>query len=299
MKYAKYIPAVVIVVSFYAWQNLGAEVSSTPKESNPVALAEQATGLTFASKVETIPGGQIDWTRGTVCAVGVGKSRPDATGRQAELLAKRAAYIVAARNTALVLAGIRVGPGGRFENVRDGWIRADVVLTGFRELGATYDPNTRTATARMEIPLCGVRGAVNVLGLTGRKPHRSHWQWPNVSGKEKPYDVIVIDVRELSCKPGVLPQIVTAANQNIFDAADILADGILKRPAVRYVTIRRETTIPCRAEKNRRRCLTIKADHIDANGAIVLDQANLNLLTRAPGTQQTLRRGNLVIVTDE
>lgn len=297
MKYTKYITAFVATVSLCACYGVLSPGFSGASE-NPIAVASQATGLTFASKIETIPGGEIDWAHNRVYAVGIGKAREDFTGRQAELMAKRGAFIVAARNAALVLAGIRVGPGGTFENVRNGWIRADVTLTGFREVDSTYDPRTRTATARMEIPLYGLRGAVTVLGLTGEKPRR-RWTWPKESGEGKPYEVIVIDVRGMHCKPGVLPRIATEDKRCVFDATEILSDGALRRPAARYVTISRKIKIPEKADRNHRRCLTVKARRIDKNGAIVLDKTNLEILTRAPEAQKTLRKGRLLIVTDE
>ncbi|MBN1553781.1 MAG: hypothetical protein JXA11_03480 [Phycisphaerae bacterium] len=298
MKHAMSIIVVLSVIFFCARWNAGwTQPQPSLDENQPVQIASRATGLTFQSSVEKIRGGEIDWTRGVVCAVGIGKAREDFSGKQAEVMAKRGAYIIAARNAALVLAGIRVGPGGRFENVRNGWIRADVTLTGFRELGATYDPATRTATARMEIPLCGIRGAVGVLGLEEIKTTR-RWTWPKSTTGSDRYDVIVIDARGLSCRPVVLPRIATVDGQCVFDAAEILADGSLRRPAARYASLPRKAILPPRAEKHRRRCLTVRAAKISTDGAIVLDAVNLDRLTCAPETQQTLRRGNLVIVTD-
>ncbi len=297
MTYAKHILAGVVVVFLCAWCVAAATRASTQDRDNPVTVATRATGLAMQPRVETIPGGEIDWTRGVVCAVGIGKA-PNFGGRQAELMAKRGAYIVAARNAALVMAGIRVGPGGKFENVRNGWIRADVTLTGFRELGATYDPATRTATARMELPVSGVRGAVSVLGLEEQKSRRI-WAWPTVFRETRGYDVIVIDARGLACKPAIFPRIVTADSQCVFDATEALVNNQLMSPAARYAVLRRDANLPRRSDRNWRRCLAVKAARIDTDGALVLDQVNLDLLTCAPDAQQTLRKGKLVIVTDE
>ncbi|MBN1943157.1 MAG: hypothetical protein JW849_07670 [Phycisphaerae bacterium] len=295
MKYAKPIVIVAAMLSVGLWFD-GAAGQPAGATDDPVTIAHEATGLTFQANVEKIRGGEINWARGTVCAVGTGKAREDLSGRRAELMAKRGAYIVAARNAALVLAGVRVGPGGRFENVRNGWIRADVTLKGFRELDATYDPATRTATARMEIPICGVRGAVSVLGLEGQKARR-FWTWPKPpTGAE--YDVIVIDARGLACRPSVLTRISTADGQCVFDTAEVLAGDLPRRLSARYVTLPRNMKIPPQSDHRRRRCLGIRAVRVDADGAIVLDQANLNVLSQAPDAQQTLRRGKLLIVTD-
>ena len=276
------------------------EVKSTSSYSkgNPIRYAEEATGLSFQAKVEPIPGGEIDWTRGVVYAVGIGKARADFQGRQAEAMAKRGAYIVAARNAALVLAGIRVGPGGRFENVRNGWIRANVTLTGFREIDATYNPATRTATARLELPLYGIRGAVTVLGLKEKNIQR-RWAWPKETVSKTAYDVIVIDVRGMAYTPVVLPRLVTAEGQCVFDASEILANTKDVKPPARFVTLKRKIKIPATATRHARRCLTIKAQRISSDGAIVLDQENLRSLASAANAQSALKKGRVVIVTDE
>lgn len=287
--------------------SLRAEVSSTKASKsalpadNPVALAAQVTGLPLAERVETIPGGKIDWTRGVVYAVGKGIARADLRGAQAEAMAKRGAYIVAARNAALVLAGIRVGPGGRCRNVRNGWIRANVTLTGFREMGATYDPATRTALARLELPLCGIRGAVTVLGLEGQKIPR-RWTWPkeshDIPSRIPPYDVIIIDARGLSCRPSVLPRLTTAEGLCVFDGAEALTDRGLGQPPARYATLKKSVNIPNKVSRDHRRCLTLRAQRVSSDGSLVLDQRNLRVLTEAPNARNTLRRGKLVIVTD-
>jgi hypothetical protein len=265
------------------------------EDSDPVSLAEAATGLSFEPLVETIPGGEIDWQRGAVIAVGKAYPRDDLRGARAEAMAKRGAYIVAARNAALVLAGIRVGPGGRFENVRSGWIRADVKLTGFRETEASYDPRTRTATAQMEMPLCGLRGAVRILGLKTETP-ASSWTWPDASGGER-IDVIVIDARSAECKPVVLPRLVTADDLCVFDAAQIVTDGTLSRPMACYVRLERTGRI-VQAPRAARRCLVLRASGAKPTGVIVLGDPDLKNLGQYRDAKPLLTQGRVVIVGD-
>lgn len=278
-----------------------AEQQAGITEMDPLAAASQATGAVFCSKIEPIPGGEIDWTAGIVRAVGIGKARPDLTGRQAELMAKRGAYIVAARNAALVLAGVRVGPGGRFENVRHGWIRADVTLSGFREREATYDPATRTATARMELPLWGIRGAVGVLGLRGQPNHKTSRAllWPESPAGAAPCDMILLDARRVDCRPGVLPRVVSADGQCVFDAASLAAGGPLRRPPARYAVLEGTVRLPPRSERAGVHCLTVRAVRVESDGAVVLHPDDLRLLTGAPGAREALQRGHLLIVMDK
>jgi hypothetical protein len=276
-----------------------AAVHSTARD--PVQIAATATGMTFLPMVQTIPGGEIDWTRGVVSAVGVGRAREDLGGKRAASMAKRAAYIVAARNAALVLAGIRVGPGGRFKNVRNGWIRADVKLTNFRETEANYNPATRTATARIEMPLYGVSGAVSVLGLETDKPEKL-WKWPETRKSEATdLEVILLDARDVTMKPTVLPRLETVDGQCVFDAGRL---GMTRSTSlsIRYVTIRHGKSIPGESRRvvhgRTYRCITIKPARCDEDGAFVLDQSGLNTLSRNIQSKALLERGRMVILTD-
>ncbi len=263
---------------------------------DPIALARQATGLELAPDIETLPGGQIDWSRGFVTAIGIGKARADLRGRQAEAMAKRGAYIVAARNVALVLAGVRAGPGGRFENVRNGWIRADVKLTGLRELDAEYDPATRTATARLELPLTGAQGVVSVLGLQ-TQPAGTSWRWPDVQPSRPAVDVLLFDARGLSCRPSVLPRWVTEDGRCVFRSV-LRAGEPLRRPVARYVTLDRKTPLPKQPRCETAQSLVVRPVRIHTDGAFVLAPADLDRLAQTPNAKTLMNEGKIVVVTD-
>ena len=139
---------------------------SVEKPNNPVALVSLATRLKFSPAREPISGGEISWTRGVVYATGRARARSDSARSRA--MAQRGAYLVAARNAALGLAGIPIGPGGRFKNLRNGRVRTNVRLKNFRQLPSSYNPATRAAKARLEIPIYGISGIVEKLNLETR-----------------------------------------------------------------------------------------------------------------------------------
>ncbi len=211
-----------------------APAAATPGAGvDTVALATRATGAKFGAFIEKIPGGRIDWSRGVVYAMGIGKPRRDHVGAQATAMAKRAAYIVAARNATLVLAGIAPGPGGRFANVRNGWIRTDVTLKDFRVTSATYNRSTRTATASLEMPLYGATGAIRALGMKLQLPTRFR-PGPYRTDIRRSGGVILIDARGTGLSPSLAPWIVDTQGRAGLYAS---SRGQIDRGMARYVTL--------------------------------------------------------------
>ncbi len=122
-----------------------------------VALATRATGVKFGAFIEKIPGGRIDWSRGVVYAMGIGKPRQDHVGAQATAMAKRAAYIVAARNATLVLAGIAPGPGGRFHRLE--------ILQRLEDVRAFHDGHEVPQDHRPGVRVRGLGGQFDGFGF--------------------------------------------------------------------------------------------------------------------------------------
>ena len=273
--------------------------SASDADVDAVAMAGRATGVKFGAVIEKISGGEIDWTRGVVYAVGTGKPRQSHLGAQAASMAKRAAYIVAARNAALVLAGIQPGPGGRFANVRKGWIRTDVKLKHFREISATYNRSTRPATAKLEAPLYGVTGAVRVLGTKVAIPTRSQSESSHTDIRP-PKGVFIIDARGTGLSPCLLPWIVDTQ-----DRAGLYASsrGQIDRGMVRYVTLRSGVKLPSgtlvsRMGRDSTVVWPIRASKVQAGKpySIVLTKENMDKLLQY-GRNYPI--GRIVIVIDE
>ncbi len=265
-----------------------------------VTMARRATGVKFGAVIEKISGGEIDWTRGVVYAVGTGKPRQSHLGAQAASMAKRAAYIVAARNAALVLAGIQPGPGGRFANVRNGWIRTDVTLKHFRVISATYNRSTRTATAKLETPLYGATGAVRVLGTKVEIPTRSQ-PGPSHTDIRPPRGVFIIDARGTGLSPCLLPWIVdTQGRAGLYPSSR----GQIDRGMVRYVTLGSDVKLTSSAVRKGKTpqgsavAWPIRASKVRAGKpySIVLTEANMDKLLRYGRNYPV---GRIVVVLDE
>ncbi len=183
--------------------------SSPTSRPGRAAWAIAALGGKCKPMVEAIPGGEIDWTNGIVYATGTGKLRSRSS--QDVLMAERAARLDALRNGLLLLGGIRSGPGGQFQNVKDAKIDLDAVVKDFEEAGSDYDISTQTIISKMKLPLYGPRG---VIRLTGAKMV--------VAGKTRPLAVaggspvpLVIDARGSGFRPCVFPRVMDDSGQCI------------------------------------------------------------------------------------
>ena len=195
----------------------------------PVAAALRQN---FRPVIEKTPAGRIDWTRGLVTAVGTAKVQ--GKGAQAVTMAKRAARLLAARNAALLLAGVRAGPGGRFQNVQAGRIDTDALLVNFRQVHLTYDAKARTVTAKIVMPLHGARSVVTFTGVTYVKSDR-RWDWPGGAGARDRADVVVLDARGTGFVPSIAPRVVDRLGRCLFEGGDLDPAHVRLRAIAAYV----------------------------------------------------------------
>ena len=273
---------------------------------DPVAIFTQATKVKPRPAIRSVPGGEIDWTAGVVYAVGSARAKPGAAKPRA--MAQRGAYLVAARNASLLLAGVPVGPGGRFRNIRDGRIRTDVTLKNFRELPSQYDPATRRATARLEIPIYGVTGLVEVLDLTGQATCQPTsglgLQRHPPATASAAREVIAIDARGLKFSPALLPKLLRPDGKGVVFDAGNLPQASRYRPAVRYVVLPQRATWPGDVTRRYRggayRCVTLRPGRALAgqSSTLVLTPRDLDILAKCPNAQSLLSQGLVVIIVD-
>lgn len=208
------------------------DAAKPPKKADPPDVLARVLGKDFKPLVEHTDGGQIDWTHGVAFAVGT--SRVAGRGAQAKAMARRAARLVAARNAALLSAGVRMGPGGRSQNVKSGRLSVDVVVKDFSEAESKFDPKSNTVTSKIALPLHGVHGVVTLRNVRfGRSGRR--WAWPDGSGGREAADVIVLDARGMGFLPCLAPRVILASGKCLFDGSDVKPDHLRTRPAVAYV----------------------------------------------------------------
>jgi hypothetical protein len=239
--------------------------------------------------VESIPGGQIDWTQGEVRAIGTGKL----AGKQSRdfLMAQRAARILAIRNAVLMMSGIRAGPGGRF-SVAEGQINVEAVVKDFKETSSDYDPKTETVTSTVAVPIYGVKGIVHLTGATVERPgKRLVWPAPRVEAPK--CEMVVIDARGGAFQPCMFPQIVTEDGQTIFHAVDVRAERLAGRGMVVYASAEAKAALPDPAG-----VLTLKAKITGEKTSVslVLEKESLERLTACPEARRTIVSGKVLIL---
>ncbi|HAU37601.1 MAG TPA: hypothetical protein DCX07_07765 [Phycisphaerales bacterium] len=324
-----------IVVYYYdplrrqpeALLRIAADHGGSFKNNWPLTPAQQLAdklGDAFQPCVEPVTGGEINWTRGELIAVGTGKAQ--GTSGQAVMMAKRAASLVAARNAILLMDGIRAGAGGGFRNVARGHIRVDAVLEDFRELSSTFDPRTRVATVRLAAPLYGARGVVELKGglLTGDAGERAE----RLDAARGDAEVIVIDARGVGLAPSMLPKILSADGKALFAPGDLPAEALAARPVALFVYreqvgVRRETDAPILSPIARAKVVAAEAGRIDPEldksvraafsrpliltagraaendpTSVVLTQSADKVLMLSGEWFELMKAGKLVIVTD-
>lgn len=251
--------------------------------------------------VEPLEGGEVNWTTGQLIAVGEGKAK--GVGAQQADLAKRAAQLAAARNALLMLGGVRVGPGGQFKDVASGTIKVQGVLENYREVSSEFDPQTRTATVKLAVPLYGARGAVKLFGveLAGRvKPVA-----PPPGRKKADVRLIILDARGTGFRPCALPRIAKASGDVVFDIAQTPAmkSPDPKQPVV-YVKMlpdeKLDKAMPLEDPEKKGQVVVLTAQKSPARspGTIALADDDANDLMSYLATGGLLDSGRVVVVTD-
>ncbi len=179
--------------------------------------------------------GELDWTHGRLIVAG--EAQLEGQSSQDISMARRGAFVVAARNASLALAGIRVSPDGQFENVRNGNIRVDAVMQGFEVLASEVDMDRGVSTCTLVVPLWGVRGLVRVSGVRLDVPRGPRCAIGALVDPPQICDGIVIDARGLGFAPTITPALVTPQNERLFDIEFLPPDERGMRPMVIYVYV--------------------------------------------------------------
>lgn len=269
-----------------------------PAASNPSAWDALAGLMPAKSQdlVEKIQGGEVNWTTGELIAIGEGKAQ-GVSGQQIEM-AKRAARLVAARNALLTLSGVRVGGGGRFNDVREATIKVEGVLENFREVGSDFDPKTHTATVKLAVPIFGAHGMVKMFGVELRRTIKA----PALPKGTKPADVklIVIDARGTGLRPSVVPRLAKASGDVFYDLADTSAFKAAKQPVV-FVHMLPDAKLDkglAETDKGQVVVLTAQKPSAKSPSTVTLSDDDAADLMSYLATGGLLDSGQLVVITD-
>ena len=299
---------IAAAAAIVAAQPSDAPIAASPATS-PAPSASTAAGLPATSPmagivsraenlIEDIDGGQINWTTGQLIAVGEGKAL-GASGQQADM-ARRAARLVAARNAILLTGGIRVGPGGRFKDVKEATIKVDAVLEHFEEVASDFDPQTRTATVRLAVPIFGAHGVVKMFGVRLAAPARL--VAPPKAPQDSGVKVIVIDARGTGFVPCLLPRIANAAGGVVFDAAQSPAfKSAQPRAPVVYVRMLPKDDQPQSAPAGKAGgvvLVTAQKSPAASAGTITLSDSDADEMMNRLATGGIVEGGQIVVVAD-
>ena len=267
----------------------------------------KAMGKGFKAAVERIPGGEIDWTRDLVIASGTAK----ATGadNQAVAMARRGARLLAARNAILLTRGIRVGPGGKFPQIKQGRISVDAVVKGLRELSWKFDPKAMTVTVNAGVPVYGAEGIVRMTAITFAK-HARAFVWPAVAVAGARADVVIIDARLTGFLPCLAPRITDDSGGTVFSLTQLGTGEFQKRGMVVYLcpaeAVKWSPTdvvgprvLPA-AKKAYRDPVVLRADKSPKNspGTLVLTTVATRTLIMSGGARDLFRSGRVIVITD-
>jgi len=175
-------------------------------------------------KVEKQLKGYIDWSGRKVIAVGrslqVGNRGAD------KLMAKRAATIIALRNAAALAAGVRIGPDGRVDGLKNGQVMVQALVRGF-EAAKVYSEVQGGRTywiAEVHVPMFGISSVAAKLYDVQLAAHmtlvrgwkRATWAAP-AKDADVDGDLLVIDARGTGFGPSMFPVLLDDQGQILMD----------------------------------------------------------------------------------
>ena len=192
----------------------------------------------FAPHRQRCPGGNIDWTGGFIIADGRGIA--ESMDRQGQLLARRAAEVVAARNALAIAAGINVDAEGCAGDVRNGRVMLEGVIKGHEVVGVKwhFDRKPPEVRVQLRVPVWGVKSVSNVCcDVHRRRIARSGIRrLPLVVDRGDVSDsVLVIDARGTGLEPSLFPVVVTEEEELLHDVGRLSPETARRRPPARFV----------------------------------------------------------------
>jgi hypothetical protein len=271
--------------------------STAPAASQPADWAVSAMReLKLSPSVEplTIPAdageravGAVNWTSGQVLAVGQAKLKA-ATGQQLEM-AMRGARLLAARNAVLLAGGLRVGPGGKVEGVRDANVDVEATLKDFREVSSDYDHVTNSAVVKLQAPLYGAKGVIRLSAPAAGQKGAS-FAWP--ARGEAAHTLVVVDARGTAARPCAMPRLVDSHAAVLLSAADLPAGQLGRRSMVVWASGSPDGAVAGTL------VVAAKAD-AKSPGELVLDDAAVARLAQSANARDLLREGKVIVITGD
>ena len=176
--------------------------------------------------VETVPGGEIDWSGNTVRAIGTGVLDPDNPNiPQARLMAERAAVVVAQRNLLETVQGVRVDSETRVENFMTDYdviyTRVEGIVRDARQIGPTrYDSLTGIVEVELEMEIHSPQGLSGALSTVLGTPEVSAAAMsPATRDFLQQYSALVFDGTQAGLQPSMYPKIYDSDGNLLLDTS--------------------------------------------------------------------------------
>jgi hypothetical protein len=207
------------------------------RAGDETTVAELAMTAGFRPHVLPCPGGQVNWTDGVIIAKGQGV----ATGvdSQAQLVARRAAELDAARNAVAIAAGIPLDAGGLAGAVGNGRVMLEGCVKGHDIDEESWLPanNPPEYHVTLRVPLWGVNGVASVFHSRLQRQRRQQPpRLPLVVDREDVSEsILVIDARGTGLTPCLFPAIVTDTGETLYDVSAVPRDQARQRSLACYV----------------------------------------------------------------
>ncbi len=265
--------------------------------------------------IEAVGSGEINWTTGWIKAGGLGVPPPQATPSQAKEMAERAAYIVALRNLAEIVNGVRVDAETVVENylVTSDTIKTQVsgFIRGAQKVKSDLEPD---GSVRMlvRMPLWGSDALITAF--THERSVRSQ-KLPAEPPTQGGSTGLVIDARGLGAKPAFFPLLLDEQGTVVYGPETVDQSITEKEGLVEYHTLPKDANLsslfgehlsvirPVRITAPPRqgpRPLKIKgfkrAGSLKTN--ILISSEDAKKIRENPSLMAALRNSKVVVVTD-
>ena len=192
----------------------------------------------FIDHLQATPGGRIDWTSGYILAEGVGYGQ--GVDKQQELLAERAATVVAARNALAMAKGIRLDAWTAVGDMGEGQVRLEGIVKGHKIVESRWEPQADPPACHvvLRVPLWGVKSVSSVF----RKSQSARLRRARAERSRLPVGradvsdfVLVLDARGLKLRPCLFPCVVDQNGRVIYDLNTLTPESAARKALARYV----------------------------------------------------------------
>ncbi len=192
-----------------------------------ILLIFGVVSLLAADNIQNFSYGKVNWSKKTIIVTGSGAPNlKTKSPSQARLTAERAAKLDAYRNALEVVKGLKIKSTLTIEKAMEGdktiAVQVQGVIRGGKEKGKKYYDDGGVDII-LEIPLSGILPVKKYLSKTAKKP---------VSGKEKKYTSLVINLLNFKYDKVLLPEIKNESNKLIYSVDTVnkdVANGVIVR----------------------------------------------------------------------